>query len=95
MEFQFEATADGRPLDVLNVIDEYSRLCLGIRMGRRCKAKDVLVMLRSSLASTQLLRSSAVITPRVHCPCPTALVCEQRRHNRLIRVRLRVAEGLC
>jgi len=29
----------------LNVIDEHSRLCLAIRVGRRCKAKDVVAVL--------------------------------------------------
>jgi hypothetical protein len=37
MDFQFDATADGRILTFLNVIDEYSRFCLAIRVGRRCK----------------------------------------------------------
>jgi len=32
---------DGRTLKFLNVIDEYSRVCLAIRVGRRCKAVDV------------------------------------------------------
>ena len=36
MDFQFDATADGRRLKFLNVIDEHSRLCLAIRVGRRC-----------------------------------------------------------
>ena len=45
MDFQFDATADGRRLKFLNVIDEYSRLCLAIRVGRRCKAKDVVAVL--------------------------------------------------
>ncbi len=45
MEFQFAATADGRRLKFLNVIDEYSRLCLAIRVGRRSKAKDVVALL--------------------------------------------------
>jgi putative transposase len=27
------------------VIDEHSRLCLSIRVGRRCKAKDVVAVL--------------------------------------------------
>ena len=40
MDFQFDATADGRSLKFLNVINEHSRLCLAIRVGRRCKAKD-------------------------------------------------------
>ena len=46
MDFQFDATADGRRLKFLNVIDEHSRLCLAIRVGRRCKAKDVVAVLQ-------------------------------------------------
>ena len=45
MDFQFDATADGRRLKFLNVIDEHSRLCMAIRVGRRCKAKDVVAVL--------------------------------------------------
>jgi transposase InsO family protein len=45
MDFQFDATANGRRLKFLNVIDEHSRLCLAIRMGRRCKGKDVVAVL--------------------------------------------------
>jgi putative transposase len=45
MGFQFDATADGRRLKFLNVIEEHSRLCLAIRVGRRCKAKDVVAVL--------------------------------------------------
>lgn len=46
MDFQFDATANGRRLKFLNVIDEHSRLCLAIRVGRRCKAKDVVALLQ-------------------------------------------------
>jgi putative transposase len=46
MDFQFDATADGRRLKFLNVIDEHSRLCLAIRVRRRCKAKDVVAVLK-------------------------------------------------
>ena len=42
MDFQFDATADGRRLKFLNVIDEHSRLCLAIRVGRRCRAAEVI-----------------------------------------------------
>ena len=45
MDFQFDATADGRRLKFRNVIDEHSRLCLAIRVDRRCKAKDVVAVL--------------------------------------------------
>ena len=35
IDFHFDQTMDGRTLKFLNVIDEYSRLCLAIRVGRR------------------------------------------------------------
>ena len=54
MDFQFDATADARRLKFLNVIDEHSRLCLAIRVGRRCKAKDVVADLEE-LTSLYLL----------------------------------------
>ena len=40
--FHFDQTMDGRSLKFLNVIDEYSRLCLAIRVGRRCRAAEVI-----------------------------------------------------
>ena len=58
MDFQFDATADGRRLKFLNVIDEHSRLCLAIRVGRRCKAKDVVAVL-GELTSLYPARSSS------------------------------------
>jgi putative transposase len=42
IDFQFDQTMDGRTLKFLNVIDEYSRVCLAIRVGRRCKARPLL-----------------------------------------------------
>ena len=45
MDFQFDATADGRRLKFLKVIDEHSLLCLASRVGRRCKAKEVVAVL--------------------------------------------------
>ena len=50
MDLQFDASADGRRLKFLNVIDEHSRLCLSIRLGRlfltmmrTCKTEPVLM----------------------------------------------------
>jgi len=45
MDFQFDATADGRRLKFLNVIDRNSRICLAILVGRCCKAKDMVSVL--------------------------------------------------
>ena len=41
-DFVHERTYDGRAFRMLNVIDEYSRLCLAIRVGRRCRAAEVI-----------------------------------------------------
>ncbi len=42
IDFQFDQTVDGRTLKFLNVIDEYSRLCLAIRVGRHCRSAEVI-----------------------------------------------------
>jgi hypothetical protein len=34
IDFQFDQTMDGRRLKLLNIVDEYSRMCLAIRVGR-------------------------------------------------------------
>jgi putative transposase len=45
MNIHFYATADGRRLKFFKFIDEHSSLCLAIRVGRRCKPKDVVAVL--------------------------------------------------
>jgi hypothetical protein len=35
IDFQFAHTMNGRTLKFLNVVGEYSRVCLAIRVGRR------------------------------------------------------------
>lgn len=45
MDFHFVATAACRRLKFLKVLDEHSRLCLALRVSRRCKAKDVVAVL--------------------------------------------------
>jgi putative transposase len=42
IDFQFDQTMDGRTVKFLNVVDEYSRVCLAIRVGRRCQAVHVI-----------------------------------------------------
>jgi transposase InsO family protein len=41
-DFVSERTTDGKPIRMLNIIDEYTRECLAIRIGRQIKASDVL-----------------------------------------------------
>jgi len=40
-DFVAERTSDGRPLRMLNIMDEYSRECLKIHIDRQVKAADV------------------------------------------------------
>jgi putative transposase len=40
IDFQFDQTMDGRTLKFLNVVDVFSRVCLAIRVDRRCRAAD-------------------------------------------------------
>ena len=44
-DFVEDRTRDGRKLRMLNVVDEFSRECLCIRVGRRLKAADVIEVL--------------------------------------------------
>jgi putative transposase len=42
IDFQFDQTMDGCTLKFLNVVDEYSRVCLANRVGRRYQAVDLI-----------------------------------------------------
>ena len=46
-DFVAERTADGRAVRLLNIIDEYTRECLSIRVGRHLTSEDVLDELSS------------------------------------------------
>jgi hypothetical protein len=96
IDCQIDATADGRRLKFLNVIDEQSRLCLAIRVGRRCKAKVVVAALEEL---TSLYPAPAFVRSDngpEFSPGPTQLVRGQRHHqNGLYRARIPVGERLC
>ena len=40
-DFVSDRTADGRPLKILNVVDEHTRLCIGSHVARAIGARDV------------------------------------------------------
>ncbi len=44
-DFVFERTVDGKPLKLLTMLDEYSRKCLAIEVGRKLSSEDVLRVL--------------------------------------------------
>ena len=68
MDFQFDATTDGRRLKFLNVIDERSRLCLAIRVGRSARPRTWWPCWRGSQASTEHRRTTAVTTDHSSLP---------------------------
>ncbi len=41
-DFVFARTSDGRSIKMLNMIDEYTRECLAIKVGRQLRSQDVL-----------------------------------------------------
>ena len=49
-DFVFDQTADGRPLKVLPVVDEYTRECLAMVVGRSLTAADVVKTLARLVA---------------------------------------------
>jgi transposase InsO family protein len=44
-DFMLDRTSDGRPMRILNIIDEYSRECLAIRVDRALSSYDVIELL--------------------------------------------------
>ena len=40
MDWQTDAKSDSRSVKFPNVIDEYGRFCLAVRVGKRCRAED-------------------------------------------------------
>ena len=45
LDFQFDETADYRRLKLLNIVDEYTREALAMRVGRTCTADDVIAVI--------------------------------------------------
>ena len=58
-DFVMDRTRDGRTVRMLTVIDEYTRACLAIRVGRRIRSTDVIV----ALAELMVTRGVPVTCP--------------------------------
>ena len=79
IDFQFDQTMDGRTLKFLNVIDEYSRLCLAIRVGRRCRAAEVIGYAQGAAQLQPAAHSSADEQwPGVHRQRLAGVECKKR-----------------
>jgi putative transposase len=44
-DFMIDRTANGRPFKILNIMDEFTRECLAIRVDRKIKTQDVIDLL--------------------------------------------------
>jgi putative transposase len=53
LDFQFDQTADGRILKLLNVVDEFTREALGILVARRIDADATVTVLERLVAARQ------------------------------------------
>jgi putative transposase len=51
VDFQFDETADGRRLKLANIVDEYTREALAMRVGRTCTADDLVDVLEGLVAT--------------------------------------------
>ena len=51
LDFQFDATADGRQLKLLHGVDEFTREALVMRVGRSCDADQVVTQLEQVVAT--------------------------------------------
>lgn len=51
VDFIFDRTTNGRPLKILVVIDEYTRECLALEVGRRFTSDDFIELLTDLLAN--------------------------------------------
>ena len=47
LDFQFDETSDGRRLKLLNVVDEFTREALAMRVGRSCDADAVVATIET------------------------------------------------
>jgi hypothetical protein len=48
-----DRTHDGRKIHILNVVDEFTRECLAIRVGRRLNSTDVIDVLSDLFCKSQ------------------------------------------
>ena len=56
LDFQFDQTADGRRLKLLNVVDEHTRQALALHVGRRADADTVVEVLTARRGAPRHLR---------------------------------------
>ncbi len=94
-DFVQDRTADGRVYRTLNIIDEYTREALMIRVDRKLNSTDVL----DALTDLFILRGPPRIhqvgqRPGVHCPESAGLDRRRRGQDRLHRARITLGKRI-
>ena len=64
MDFQFDQTADGRVLKLLNIVDEFTREALAMHVARRIDADQTVAVLERLAACAARPRTCAATTAR-------------------------------
>jgi len=54
IDFQFDATSDGRMLKLANIVDEFTREALSTRTGRTCTADDLVKVLETLVTEREV-----------------------------------------
>ena len=94
MDFQFDTTADGRTLKMLNVIDEFTREALAIEVSRSIDADGVVDVLdRLALTAGRRITCASTTAPS-SWRTPSATGAVQQCRFTFHRSRLAVAERL-
>ena len=93
-DFVEERTHDGRKVRMMNMIDEFTRECLAIRVDRKLSSIDVIDMLSDLLSSAACPDTSAPTMVRSSWPRPCGLDRRGRRKDRLHRARQPMGERL-
>ena len=68
VDFQFDATTDGRPLKIVSIVDEHTRECLGGLVERSITA-DILIDELDRLAAEPRLPGGAALRQRPELAC--------------------------
>ena len=95
IDFQFDETSDRRRIKLCNIVDEYTREALAIRVGRSCTADDVVEVINGLVASAAHRISPLRQRPGVHRMGTAGLLPNDADGHKLHRARQPVGESVC
>ena len=94
-DFVEDRTSDGRKYRMLNIVDEFTRECLAIKVARKLKSMDVIETLADLFCCAGCRLTFAPIRDRSSSRSGEGLDWRRRRADRLHRARQPVGERLC